>query len=98
MFMAQNNEEKIHIKRTISYQRFLTAFGVFSSLAVYHCFFTKIYDFRSREILNMRSIPFMARFSLTCGISYLMCHKMWDDHIYDPELYKLALKYRQSYD
>jgi len=96
--MAQNNEEKIHIKRTISYQRFLTAFGVFSSLALYHCFFTKIYDFRSREILNMRSIPFVGRFSLTCGISYLMCSKMWEDHIYDPELYKLALKYRDSYD
>ena len=94
MFMAQNSEEKIHIKRTISYQRFLTGFGVFSSLAVYHCFFTKIYDFRSREILNMRSVPFMLRFSATCGVSFFMCRKMWEDHIYDPELYKLALKYR----
>jgi hypothetical protein len=27
-----------------------------------------------------------------------MCSKMWDDHIYDPELYKLALKYRDHYD
>lgn len=73
-------------------------FGMFSSLAVYHCFFTKIYDFRSRELLNMRSVPFVFKFGATCLVSYFMCNKMWDDHIYDPELYKLALKYRDHYD
>ena len=73
------------------------AFGVFSSVAVYNTFFTRIYDFRSRELLNMRTIPFVFKFSATCCVSFFMCYKMWEDHIYDPELYKLAVKYRDNY-
>lgn len=71
---------------------------MFSSLAVYHCFFTKIYDFRSRELLNMRSVPFAAKFLPTLAVSYYMCYRMWEDYIYDPELYKLALKHRHAFD
>ena len=97
-FFQENNEDKIHLKRTISYQRFLTMFGMFSSLAIYHCFFTKIYDFRSHELLNMRSVPFALKFGTTCLVTYLMCSKMRDDYIYDPELYRLAIKYRDRYD
>jgi len=71
---------------------------VFTSLAIYHCFFTRIYDYRSNEILNMRKIPFVFKAGISCSISFLMCYKMWEDHLYDPELYKLAVKHRFDYD
>ena len=46
----------------------------------------------------MRNVPFVLKFSLTCSVSMFMCYRMWEDHIYDPELYKLAVKYRENYD
>lgn len=46
----------------------------------------------------MRNVPFALRFGLTCSVSLFMYHKMWEDYIYDPEIYRLALKHREKYD
>lgn len=49
-----NNEERIIVKRNVSYARFLCGFGVFSNVAVYFAFMSGIYNFRNTELVNMR--------------------------------------------
>ncbi len=76
----------------------LTVFGAFTNFTVYNCFFTGIYNFRSSEVLDTRRVPFYAKFALSTLIAYTMCFKLWEDHIYEAELYQVALKYRTYYD
>lgn len=65
----------------------LTAFGVFTNFAIYNCFFTGIYNFRTTELLDMRKIPFAVKVGLSSLIAYQMCKKLWDNNIYEAELY-----------
>ena len=93
-----NNEERIIVKRNISHGRFLFAFGCFSNLVLYGAFFTGIYNFRTTELLNMRSIPLPIKLAITTTISSAITYKIYERVIYEPELYKLALKYRGKFD
>ena len=76
----------------------LTAFGCFTNFAVYNCFFTGIFDFRTTEIMDMKRVPFLLKFALSTGIAFYMCNRLWDSNIYEAELYEVALKYRDKYD
>jgi hypothetical protein len=67
---SSNNEERIIIKRQYAYGRMLTVFGVFSNFAIYNCFFTGIYNFRSTEVLAMRRVPFVVKFSFSTLMAY----------------------------
>lgn len=78
--------------------RLLTAFGLFTNFAVYNCFLTGIYNFRTTEVLDMRRVPFLAKFALSSAVAYYMCSRLWDNNIYEAELYQVALKYRDRYD
>ena len=93
-----NNEEKIIVKRQVSYCRFLGVFGVFTNATVYFAFMTGIYNYRTRELLNMRKVPILVKFAVSSAISLYMCHKLYEKQIYEPELYRLAIKYRAQYD
>ena len=93
-----NNEERIIIKRQVGYARFLSVFGLFANGAIYHTFCTGIYNYRTTELFNMRVIPFPLRLALSTAITYTMCYKLWLDQIYEPELYRIALKYRPIFD
>lgn len=84
---SQNNEERIIVKRQYAYARMLTAFGLFTNFAIYNCFFTGIYNFRTTELLDMRRVPFAMKLSLSSVIAYSMCRKLWDNNIYEAELY-----------
>lgn len=94
----QNNEERIIVKRQFSYARLLTAFGIFTNFAFYNCFLTGIYNFRTSEILDMRRVPFLAKFAISSATAFYLCSKLWDSNIYEAELYQVALKYREKYD
>jgi hypothetical protein len=76
----------------------LGLFGLFSNFAIYNCFFTGIYNFRTKEVIDMRRIPFVAKFALSSLIAFAMCKKLWETNIYEAELYEVALKYRDRYD
>lgn len=95
---SQNNEERIIVKRQFAYGRMLGMFGLFSNFAIYNCLFTGIYNFRTRELIDMRRVPFLAKFAMSSAVSFYMCKKLWDNNIYEAELYEIALKYRDRYD
>ena len=46
----------------------------------------------------MRRIPFIGKFAVSSFIAYYMCSKLWDNNIYESELYEVAVKYRDRYD
>jgi hypothetical protein len=86
------------VKRQYAYARLLTAFGLFTNFAVYNCFLTGIYNFRTTELLDMRRVPFLAKIAVSSGITIYMCRRLWDSNIYEAELYQVSLRYRERYD
>ncbi len=83
----QNNEERIVVKRQYAYARLLTGFGLFTNFAIYNCFLTGIYNFRTTELLDMRRVPFLVKFGISSALAFYMCNKLWDNNIYEAELY-----------
>jgi hypothetical protein len=72
-----NNEERIIVKRQISYGRFLVAFGVFTNASFYFAFMSGIYNFRTWELINMRRVPFLAKFAVSTAVSIYMCQMLY---------------------
>ena len=46
----------------------------------------------------MRKMPFLAKFAVSSGIALYMCNRLWDNNIYEGELYSVALRYRDRFD
>jgi len=92
------SEESIAINRQKVFGRMLMGFGAFANFFLYQAFLTGIYNYRNRELLNMRRVPFVAKVALSTGVSAYMCHLLYTDHLYDADLYRVALKYRPEYD
>lgn len=46
----------------------------------------------------MRRVPFLAKFLVSTAVSLYMCKKLYEKQIYEPDVYRLALKYRPQYD
>ena len=46
----------------------------------------------------MRKVPFVIKFGMSTAIAFYMCNKLWDNNIYEAELYEVALRYRDRYD
>ncbi len=86
------------MKRQYAYARLLTGFGLFTNFALYNCFLTGIYNFRTTELMDMRRVPFLVKFTISTGVAFYMCSKLWDSNIYEADLYQVALKYREKYD
>jgi hypothetical protein len=94
----ENNEERIALKRQMSFQRALGGFGLFANFFMYQAFLTGIYNYRQRELLNMRAIPFPLKVGLSSLVSGLMCYSLYTDNLYDENLYSIAVKYRAEFD
>ena len=93
-----NNEERIIVKRQVSYARFLVGFGIFANATIYFSFMTGIYNWRTKELMNMRKVPFLAKFVVSSLTAYVMCKKLYEKQVYEPEVYRIALKYRPQFD
>ena len=65
---------------------------------MYQAFLTGIYNYRQRELLNMRKIPFAFKLALSSLVTGTMCYSLYNDNLYDEQLYSMALKYRNEYD
>ena len=59
---------------------------------------TGIYNYRQRELMNMRRVPFPVKLAFSTTVSGLMCYHLYQDNLYTENLYKLATKYRQDFD
>jgi hypothetical protein len=40
----------------------------------------------------------MVKFSISTLVSIYMCKMLWENNIYEAELYQVALRYRSKYD
>jgi|TARA_B110000305_G_C19420005_1_gene630332 hypothetical protein len=95
---SQNNEERQIINKQKSLSRALMGFGMFANFFIYQAFLTGLYNYRQREMLNMRRIPFPLKIAMSTLVSGSMCWALYVDSLYDEDLYRIALKYRTEYD
>ena len=93
-----NNEERMIVQRHFGHGRFMFGFASVTTFLIYNAFFRGIYNWRAREILNMRRVPFAIKFGISALIGVTLSYKMHIENMYDPDLYKVALKYRTYYD
>ena len=93
-----NNEEKIIVKRQFWYAHLLVGFGVFANAAIYNAFMIGIYNFRTYEVMQMRAVPFPLKLALSSLVAGFMSRQLYFRQIYEPDLYRVALKYRSEFD
>lgn len=48
--------------------------------------------------MNMRRIPFPFKIAFSSSMAVLMCYYLYNDNIYNENLYKLATRYRTDFD
>ena len=93
-----NNEERLVVYRHFSNSKFLLLFSTLFTVGMYNTVFRGIYSFRSTQLVNMRHVPFALKFGVSCLSGFLVARDLQLRSIYDPELYKVAIKYRTYYD
>ena len=93
-----NSEERIVVHRHFGHGRFMVGMSSVATFLIYNAFFRGIYNFRAREIVNMRRVPFYIKFGVSAMIGLAIGYDMHIKAIYEPDLYKIALKYRTFYD
>jgi hypothetical protein len=57
-----------------------------------------IWNFRTQEVMDMKRVPFALKFVVSSVAAYMMCSTLWNTNLYDPDLYRLAVKYRHKFD
>lgn len=93
-----NNEERIIVHRHFNHGRMMVGFSGLTTFLVYNAFFRGIYTFRARELVNMRQVPFALKFGISASLGLYLSYDQHLQSIYEPDLYKVALKYRTYYD
>jgi hypothetical protein len=53
---------------------------------------------RNYELADMRKLPFAAKLSISTIASVYFSYKLFQNNIYEAELYEIALRYRNRYD
>ena len=76
----------------------LVGFGLFTNAAVYNAFMIGIYNFRTYEIKAMSTVPFPLKLAISTAVAVGMSRKLYFHQIYEPDLYRVALKYRPEFD
>ena len=90
--------EKNILNKQAVFNRYLTGFGCMINFFLYQAAFTGIYNYRTTELINMRRVPLFVKLGGSSLITFSMCYMLYNDSLYDEQLYALALKYRQEYD
>lgn len=85
------------LKRQTNFKRMMFGFAAFSNFFLYQTFMTGIYNYRSRELLNMRRVPLPVKLVITSAIACGMSYSLYLDHLYDEETYRVALKFRDQF-
>ena len=84
--------------RHVSQAKLLAGVSLVINGLFYASFLRGIYNYRTREIVNMRMVPIPLKLALSTTFSSYIAYTIWMDDIYNPDLYKLAIKYRTEYD
>lgn len=71
---------------------------VLSNFLIYQAFLSGIYNYRQTELLNMRRVPLPLKLAISTATSGFMGYLLYNDHLYNNELYTVSLKYRKEYD
>ena len=61
----------------------LMGFGVFANFFIYQTFFTGIYNYRTRELCNMKRVPFPVKLLASMAITGGMVSALYTDSLYD---------------
>ena len=93
-----NYDEKTLVMRHVSQAKILFGCSFIVNGLFYAAFLTGIYNYRTTELINMRLVPFPLKFGLSTMVGSYFAFTIWNDDIYNPDLYKLAIKYRMQYD
>lgn len=72
-------------------------YGVFMQASFYTAFMTGLYQWRSFEY-SMRQCPFPIKFGVSLILPVSACWMLKNKQVYNPDLYEMALKYREHYD
>jgi cephalosporin-C deacetylase-like acetyl esterase len=86
------------LKRNKGLKSSLLVYGMFGNFFLYQAVMTGIYNYRIRELLNMKKVPLLVKFGISSAITGSMCYALYNDRLYDEEHYRIALKYRHEYD
>jgi hypothetical protein len=65
-----NNEERIIVKRHFMQWKVACGFGLAFNFATYQAFFTGIYNWRTKELLNMKHVPWFVKLGASVFVSY----------------------------
>ena len=93
-FTKENNEEKMIVKNYFSYTNGMKAVSGVFSLSFYFMFLRGIYIFRCYEIANMNKLPVPLRLGAASLVGVFLYKRVYNDYIYNRDLYSLAVKYR----
>ena len=93
----KNNEERLIIRQHISFWYGMKASAALFSMIFYGIFLRGIYVFRSHEVLNMAKIPNPIRIGVAWTVGFTLYRNVYKYHIYNRDLYSLAVKYREFY-
>lgn len=91
-------EERNALIRQRNFNRMLACFGAVGNFFIYQAFLTGTYNYRNTELLRMRRVPLVLKLALSTSVSSYMAYSLYIDSLYNEELYKISLKYRENYD
>ena len=94
---SKNNEERLIIRQHISFWYGMKASSALFSAIFYGIFLRGAYSFRSYEIFNMSILPNPVRIGIAWVVGYTLYNNVYKYHIYNRDLYALAVKYREFY-
>ena len=67
------------------------------NLANFNPIGSRIYTYRCYEIFNMATIPMPTRALVAGTMGMIIYRKLYKNHIYNRDIYSLAVKYRNEY-
>lgn len=79
---GQQTERNI-LQKQKTYLRGLYCFGAVANFFVYQAFMTGIYNYRTRELLNMKRVPLPLKLAVSLAVSGGMCRALYNDSLYD---------------
>ena len=92
--LSPHSEERIAISRQRTYNKMLLGVGSVANFFFYQAFLTGTYEYRNYEYVRMRNLPIVLKVAISTSMVGWMGYLMYTDHLYDEDLYRISLKYR----
>jgi len=76
----------------------MAGLGCFANFFLYQAFMTGSYNYRNTEVVRMRRVPLPVKLAVSTSLSTYMVFLLYNDHLYNEDLYRVSLKYRLQFD